>query len=80
MTVEELEDSLDNWYNVEYRMDNEGLEYCFKQYSSFEEIEDEEFHSMRLSLLSQMDGIRKLVQKRIEDIRVKLENNDFEGE
>lgn len=76
MDNEKLEQELDNWYNVDYRMDNEGLEYCFKQYSSFEEIEDEEFHKMRLSLISQMDAIRMFVKKRIEEIENKLEGHE----
>lgn len=74
MNNEKLEQELDNWYNVDYRMDNEGLEYCFKQYSSFEEIEDEEFHKMRLSLISQMNAIRALVKNRIEQVENKLES------
>lgn len=71
----DLEEELDNWCNVDYRMDNEGFEYCFKHYSSFSEIKDEEFHNLRLSLLSQMDKMRKLVHDRIEDIRIKIETN-----
>lgn len=76
MDNEKLEQELDNWHNVDYRMDNEGLEYCFKHYSSFEEIEDEEFHKMRLSLISQMDAIRSFVKKRIEEIENKLESHE----
>lgn len=76
MDNEKLEQELDNWRNVDYRMYNEGLEYCFKQYSSFEEIEDEEFHKMRLSLISQMDAIRSFVKKRIEEIENKLESHE----
>ena len=30
----ELEEQLENWHNVDYRMNNEGFEYCFKHYSS----------------------------------------------
>ena len=43
MTLEELED----WQMVQYRMGNEGIDYCFEHYSSFEEIKDEEFHKLR---------------------------------
>lgn len=69
MNREELEDQLEHWSNVNYRMDNEGFEYCFKHYSSFTEIKDEEFHNLRLSLLSQMEGMRKLVRDKIGDIQ-----------
>ena len=62
MTEEELE----NWQMVQYRMDNEGIEYCFKSYSSFEEIKDEEFHKLRLEFLSSMFKIREYVKNTIE--------------
>lgn len=68
MNREELEDQLEHWLNVNYRMDNEGFEYCFKHYSSFSEIKDEEFHNLRLSMLSQMENMRKLVKDKIGDI------------
>ena len=62
MTEEEYED----WTMVQYRMDNEGLEYCFEHYSSFEEIKDEEFHKLRLELLESMRKIRYYVEHKIE--------------
>lgn len=62
MSEEELED----WQMVQYRMDNEGLEYCFKHYSSFEEIKDEEFHKLRKELLESMEKMRTFVEERIE--------------
>ena len=68
MNREELEDQLEHWLNVDYRMDNEGFEYCFKHYSSFSEIKDEEFHNLRLSMLTQMENMRKLVKDKIGDI------------
>jgi hypothetical protein len=62
MTEEEYED----WTMVRYRMDNEGIEYCFEHYSSFEEIKDEEFHKLRLELLESMRNIRHYVEHKIE--------------
>ena len=62
MTEEEYED----WTMVQYRMDNEGLEYCFEHYSSFEEIKDEEFHKLRNELLESMRKIRHYVEHKIE--------------
>ena len=62
MSEEELED----WQMVRYRMDNEGLEYCFKHYSSFEEIKNEEFHKLRKELLEIMEKMRTFVEERIE--------------
>jgi FKBP-type peptidyl-prolyl cis-trans isomerase (trigger factor) len=48
-------------------MDNEGIDYCFEHYSNWEEIEDEEFHKLRLEFLSSMDKIRKYVKDKIEN-------------
>ncbi len=62
MTEEEYED----WTMVQYRMDNEGIEYCFEHYSSFEEIKDEEFHKLRNELLESMRKIRHYVENKIE--------------
>ena len=62
MTEEELE----NWQAVDYRMRDEGMDYCFEHYSSFEEIKDEEFHKLRLELLDNMRKIRKYVEDKIE--------------
>ena len=62
MTEEELE----NWEAVRYRMDNEGIDYCFESYSKFEEIKDEEFHKLRLEFLESMKKIREYVKDKIE--------------
>ena len=62
MTEEELKD----WQMVQYRMDNEGIEYCFKSYSSLEEIKDDKFHKLRLKLLEDMKKIRQYVANKIE--------------
>jgi hypothetical protein len=62
MTEEELE----NWESVKYRMKEEGIEYCFKHYSTFKEIKDEEFHKLRLELLNSMEKIRNYVNDKIE--------------
>ena len=60
------EEEFENWQMVQYRMDNEGLEYCFKHYSSFEEIKDEEFHKLREELLGSIEKIRNYVDSKIE--------------
>lgn len=63
-----LREELEDWYDVEYRMDNEGLEYCFKHYSHFDEIQDEEFHKLRQTLLANMENMRNMVRDRIENL------------
>jgi len=70
MTEEELE----NWQAVDYRMRDEGMDYCFEHYSSFEEIKDEEFHKLRLELLDNMRKIRKYVEDKIESYEEDYDN------
>ena len=70
MTEEEYE----NWQMVRYRMDNEGLEYCFKHYSSFEEIEDEKFHELRNELLEKMKEIREYVEEKLDSYEEEYED------
>ena len=70
MTEEEYE----NWVMVRYRMDNEGLEYCFKHYSSFEEIEDEKFHELRNELLEKMKEIREYVEEKLDSYEEEYED------
>lgn len=60
------EKEFDNWRAVDYRMSEEGIDYCFEHYSSFKEIEDEEFHKLRLEFLESMKKIRKYVKDKIE--------------
>ena len=67
MTEEEYE----NWEMVRYRMDSEGMEYCFKSYSSFEEIEDEDFHKLRKELLEKMREMRTFVTEKLESYEEK---------
>ena len=73
MTEEEFE----NWQSVSYRMDNEGIDYCFENYSSFEEIEDEEFHKLRLEFLESMKKIREYVKDKIGNYEEDYDNDGF---
>lgn len=74
MTEEEFE----NWQAVSYRMDNEGIDYCFEHYSSFEEIKDEEFHKLRLEFLDSMKKIREYVKDKIDNYEEEYEDYDNE--
>lgn len=62
MTEEEFED----WRMVDYRMKAEGIGYCFEHYSSFKEIQDEEFHKLRLEFLDSLKKMREYVKNKIE--------------
>jgi hypothetical protein len=63
MTYEEKEE----WEMVRYRMDAEGFHYCFKHYSSFEEIKDEEFHKLRKKYLEISKELEEYVNNKCEE-------------
>ncbi len=69
-------DELEKWQKVQYRMREEGIEYCFRHYSSFEEIEDKKFHEFRRILLNYMNFMETLVQIRIEDLETQIGEDD----
>jgi hypothetical protein len=73
MTEEQLRDELDQWKMVRYRMDDEGMEYCFRHYSSFSDIENDEFHRLRLNLIQLMDQMEQFVENKITEVENKLE-------
>lgn len=74
MTYEEQ----DEWNMVRYRMDNEGIDYCFEHYSSFEEIKDEKFHELRLQFLKSLKEIRNYVNEKCQE---EVEDDDeYEGD
>ena len=70
----DLHEQLDNWKAVKYRMREEGIEYCFRHYSSFKEIEDDSFHLLRIWLLDIMDKMDKLVNDRIDELETQIED------
>ena len=74
MTYEEQ----DEWNAVRYRMNNEGIDYCFEHYSSFEEIKDEKFHELRLQFLKSLKEIRNYVNEKCQE-EVE-EDDEYEGD
>ena len=75
--LKDLEDDLDNFRSVQYRMRNEGIDYCFEKYSSFEEIEDEEFHKLRNQFLDSMKKIRSYVDDKIEELKSEVDDLEW---
>jgi len=63
MSIEEME----NWENVSYRMDAKGFHYCFKSYSSFEEIKDKKFHKLIKKYLEISDKIEEYVNQKLNE-------------
>jgi hypothetical protein len=74
MTYEEQ----DEWNAVRYRMNNEGIDYCFEHYSSFKEIKDEKFHELRLQYLKSLKEIRNYVNEKCQE-EVE-EDDEYEGD
>jgi len=68
-----LEEELEKYQNVIYRIESEGLGYTFKRYSTFEEIEDEEFHKLRKYLIQHIDLMDYYLKKRINGLEKKIE-------
>jgi hypothetical protein len=69
----DLEDKLENWEQVLYRIKSEGMHYCFKNYSHFEEIEDDEFHDLRKKYLSISSELEKYVRDKVEYLKTELD-------
>jgi hypothetical protein len=57
MTTEEKEE----WEYVYIKMIDEGFHYCFKHYSSFEDIKDEEFHRLRTNYLQSANDLEEYI-------------------
>jgi hypothetical protein len=75
--IKKLEEDLDNFRSVQYRMGNEGIDYCFEHYSLFEEIEDEEFHKLRLEFLDSMKKIREYVDNKVEVLAEQVDDTTW---
>ena len=69
-------DELEIWQSVQYRMDEEGFDYCFENYSNWDEIKDEEFHRLRLGFLQHMKELREYIDSKVEE----GQNLELEGE
>ena len=75
MENRDLDQELDNWKAVSYRMENEGIDYCFEHYSNWVEIEDEEFHKLRKEFLSSMKNIKEFVDNKINETEILIIDN-----
>jgi hypothetical protein len=71
-TEDQLRRELNHWEVVRYKMEAEGMEYCFRHYSSFPEVKDEEFHSKREKLVALMNEIDQYVEGKITEVEDKI--------
>ncbi len=50
-------------------VENEGFDYCFTSYSTFDDVEDEEFHQLRKAYMKAANKLEKYLEKfREEDL------------
>jgi hypothetical protein len=71
--IEKLENKLEDFEMVRYRMDSEGFHYCFKHYSSFIDVDDDEFHRLRKMYLEVSGDLENYVTKKIETLNDRIE-------
>ena len=71
--IDKSYEQLENFQMVQYRMSNEGFDYCFKHYSSFEEVEDEKFHSLRESYIKISEELEEYVKSKIIEIQDEID-------
>jgi hypothetical protein len=62
------EEQKDNWEFLNNKMKNEGFHYCFKHYSSWKEIEDEEFHELKQNYLKSAEELEGYVKNKLDEI------------
>ncbi len=60
-------DEREKFEEVKYRIEDEGLDYCFRCYSSFPEIKDVVFHELRERYIKAAKEIEDYVNSKIED-------------
>jgi hypothetical protein len=70
---------LEQFNYVAQRIQDEGLHYCFKHYSEFEEIEDPEFHKLREEYLLAAEKLENYVEEK-ENSYLMGEDLDFDDE
>lgn len=78
--IEKLENQLEDFEMVRYRMDSEGFHYCFKHYSSFMDVDDDEFHRLRKKYLESSEDLEQYVLNKIESLTNRIEGLQNEEE
>lgn len=71
--MKNLDDELEDYEMLKYRMKEEGMSYCFKHYSTFPEIEDKEFHKLRKQFIKLHDKLIEHVNLKISELKDKQE-------
>lgn len=63
-----------------YRMDAEGFHYCFDGYSSWEEIQDVEFHKLRVEYLNAARKLKSHIKSKKIELENKIDEELYDGD
>jgi len=62
-------DDYDSWADYVYAMiDNEGFDYCFVNYSNFDNVEDEKFHKLRKKYLKVQKELNDYIEQNLSEL------------
>jgi hypothetical protein len=73
MNLDNIYEQIENFNYLKAKMRDEGFHYCFKHYSSFKEIKDEEFHKLRKQYIEISNKLEKYVDEKIISLHEKLD-------
>ena len=63
MNEEEKED----WKYVQSKMNNEGFDYCWRCYSNFNEIKNDEFHELRRQYIKSSELLENYINNKCDE-------------
>jgi Zn-finger domain-containing protein len=72
--LDKLENELEKVNFLRNKMKNEGFHYCFKHYSNWDEIEDEEFHKLRKYYLQYAELLENYLKVKTERLEKDIED------
>ena len=67
--IDDLYKEFDDLTYLNAKMRDEGFDYCFRHYSSFQEIKDEKFHELRLKYIQIAEELEEYVGSKINQIQ-----------
>lgn len=76
--LNKLHNLLEEFQNVRYRIDKEGFHYCFRHYSSFDEVEDDKFHKLREEYFRVSKELEHYVEKKISDLETEISDLEID--
>jgi hypothetical protein len=78
--INDLHQELDELTYLNAKMRDEGFDYCFRHYSSFEEIKDEKFHELRLKYIQIAEELENYVETQYELKQDEIDNYEEKDE